>query len=77
MSARVISVAPTFKSEIVGLQIFFNNCEAGYPAVVRKDCVTSRNSLDKLMLTHSPVERTEHAPLAYKSLSAENPTVFF
>lgn len=29
------------------------------------------------MLTHSPVERTEHAPLAYKSLSAENPTAFF
>lgn len=44
---------------------------------MREDCVTSRNSLDKLMLTHSPVERTEHAPLAYKSLSAENPTTFF
>lgn len=29
------------------------------------------------MLTHSPVERTEHAPLAYKALSAENPIAFF
>ena len=57
--ATTCSLGHYFVWFYTSLQIFFNGCEAGYPAVVREDCVTSRNSLDKLMLTHSPVERTD------------------